>query len=180
MFAIALYLGGCPANGGEAKDLARNPGWYLLSFLKPQAVFDVKWFFLFWAAVFLVVSTPHISWLKRFFETRFCQYLGRVSFSLYLVHGPVLWTLGDRLYAAVGWPKDSRFLNIPQWINLFPLPKTGPLGLEVAFLVPHLILLPVTFYLAEVVTRAFDEPSVRFPQWLYKTTSASRPARLPA
>jgi peptidoglycan/LPS O-acetylase OafA/YrhL len=180
MFAIALYLGGCPANGGSAEDLAKNPGWYLLSFLKPQAVFDVKWFFLFWAAVFLVVSTPHISWLKRFFETRFCQYLGRISFSLYLVHGPVLWTLGDRLYAAVGWPKDSRFLNIPQWINLFPLPKNGPLGLEIAFLVPHLILLPVTFYLAEVVTRAFDEPSVRFPQWLYKTTSASRPARLPA
>jgi peptidoglycan/LPS O-acetylase OafA/YrhL len=181
MLALAIYLGGCPAHQSDVYELRKNPGWYLLSFIKPQAVFDVKWFFLFWASVFLVASTPHISWLKRFFETRFCQYLGRVSFSLYLVHGPVLWMIGDRLYAAVGWPKDSRFINIPQWVNAFPLPKAGPLGLEVAFLVPHLILLPLTFYLAEVVTRAFDEPSVRFPQWLYKTaTPASRPVRLPA
>ncbi len=181
MFAAALYLGGCPAHSAEVQGLRANPGWFLLSYLKPQAVFDAKWFFLFWASVCLVASTPHIPWLKRFFESRFCQYLGRISFSLYLVHGPVIWTLGDRLYAAVGWPKDSRMLNIPQWHNIFPLPKTGPLGLELSFLLPHLILLPVTFYLAEITTRIFDEPSVRFPQWLYKTATVSaRPARLPA
>ncbi|KAK4108106.1 hypothetical protein N656DRAFT_784645 [Canariomyces notabilis] len=179
LFAFAMYLGGCPANRSEVEELRKNPGWYWLSFLKPRVMHDSKWFFLFWAAVFLVSSTPHIPWLKRFFETRFCQYLGRVSFSLYLVHGPVLWTLGDRLYAAVGWPKESRTANIPQWVDIFKLPMTGPMGLEVAFLVPHLILLPVTFYVAEVVTRAFDEPSVRFPQWLYKMAS-ERPARLPA
>jgi hypothetical protein len=69
--------------------------------------------------------------------------------------------------------------NIPQWVDVFPLPKTGPLGLEIAFLAPHLVLLPVTFALAEVVTRAFDEPSVRFPRWLYKVSSM-RPVRLPA
>jgi peptidoglycan/LPS O-acetylase OafA/YrhL len=180
-FALSMFLGGCPAHKAEVEELRKNPGWYLLSFLKPQAVFDAKWFFLFWAAVFLVSSIPHIPWLKRFFESSFCQYLGRISFSLYLVHGPVLWTLGDRLYAAVGWPKDGRLTYLPHWFNTFPLPKSGPLGLEPAFLVPHLILLPVTFYLAEVVTRAFDEPSVRFPQWLYKTvTATARPVRLPA
>jgi peptidoglycan/LPS O-acetylase OafA/YrhL len=178
-FVASMFLGGCPAHKSEVEELRKNPGWYLLSFLKPQAVFDAKWFFLFWAAVFLVSSIPHIPWLKRFFESRFCQYLGRISFSLYLVHGPVLWTLGDRLYAAVGWPKDARLTYLPQWFNIFPLPKSGPLGLEPAFLVPHLILLPVTFYLAEVVTRAFDEPSVRFPQWLYKAVT-TRPVRLPA
>ena len=179
MFASAVYLGGCPGHNDQVEELRKNPGWYWLSFLKPQAVFDPKWFFLFWAAVFLVASTPHIHWLKRFFETRFCQYLGRVSFSLYLVHGPVLWTLGDRLYAAVGWPKDSRTKNIPDWVDIFILPKTGPMGLEISFLLPHLILLPVTFYVAEVVTRALDEPSVRFPQWLYKATTV-RQVRLPA
>ncbi|KAK4237939.1 acyltransferase family-domain-containing protein [Achaetomium macrosporum] len=179
LLAIAIYLGGCPAHRTEVEELRKNPGWYLLSFFTPQAALDSKWFFLFWASVFLVASIPHIPWLKRFFETRFCQYLGRISYSLYLVHGPVLWTLGERVYAAVGWPKDSRIINIPQWVDRFPLPKTGPMGLEPAFLLPQLILLPVTFYFAEVVTRAFDEPSVRFPQWLYKTSTV-RPARLPA
>ncbi|KAJ4303966.1 hypothetical protein N0V88_001568 [Collariella sp. IMI 366227] len=178
MFAVAMYLGGAPAVSANVEDMRKNPGWYYLSFLKPRVMSDVKWFFLFFAAAFLVASTPHIRWLKRFFETRFCQYLGRVSYSLYLVHGPVLWTLGDRLYAAVGFLKSSHD-SFPHWINIFPLPWVGPLGMEVAFLVPHLILFPVTFYCAEVVTKAFDEPSVRFPQWLYKAVTA-RKAKLPA
>lgn len=178
LFAFAIYLGGCPAHRPEVEELRNNPGWYWLSFLKPGAASDAKWFFLFWAAVFLVASTPRIPWLKRFFETRFCQYLGRVSFALYLVHGPVIWTLGDRLYAAVGWPKDSRMAGLPQWVDIFKLPMTSPMGLEVAFLVPHLILLPVTFCLAELTRRLFDEPSVRFSQWLYRNTLTGQ-QRLP-
>lgn len=60
-----------------------------------------------------------------------------------------------------------------------PLSKAGPFCMEIAFLVPNLILLPMTLYLAEIVTRVFDEPSVRFPQWLLKKT-LGKPARMPA
>jgi peptidoglycan/LPS O-acetylase OafA/YrhL len=96
--------------------------------------------------------------------------MGRISFSFYLVHGPVLWILGDRLYTATGWGREANALGIPHWINAFPLSKQGPLGLEMSFLVPHLILLPVTLWLAEIVTRFIDEPSVKFSQWLYNRT----------
>lgn len=170
LFVFSLYLGGVPAATTDIQNLRKIGGWYFLSFLKPQAVFDYKWFYLFWAATMLVVSVSHISWLRRFFETRFCQFLGRISYALYLVHGPIIWMLGDRLYAAAGFSYPDRQKNIPGWIDLFPLPKTSPSGLEVAFLVPHIILLPLTLYTAEIVTRAFDEPSVRIPQWLYKKT----------
>lgn len=173
-FAIAIYLGGVPSQNSDITLLRSNRGWYYLSFLKPQAVFDYKWFYLFFAATFLVSATPRIRWLKAFFETRFCQYLGRVSFALYLVHGPVLWTLGDRLYTAVGWAGggngNAAIDGLPWWVDRFPLPKTGPLGLEVAFLVPHIVLLPVTFWAAEMVTRYVDEPAVRFAQWCYRGT----------
>jgi len=179
LFVVSMYLGGVPAHNNNINDLAKNRGWYLLSFLKPQAVFDYKWFYLFWAAFLLVASIPSISWLKRFFETRFCQYLGRISFSLYLVHGPVLWILGDRIYTAVGWGQQAQLEHLAGWVDKFPLPKTGPLGLEIAFLLPHIILLPITIYLAELVTRIFDEPSVRFPQWLYKIVLGT-PPRLPS
>ncbi|KAK3322729.1 acyltransferase family-domain-containing protein [Apodospora peruviana] len=178
LLVISLYLGGVPVRTQDINDLATNNGWYYLSFFKPQAVYDYKWFYLFWAAVLLVASIPRISWLKRFFETGFCQYLGRISFSLYLVHGPILWTLGDRLYAAVGWATEEQMKHIPGWVNKLPLSKAGPFCLEVGFLLPNIILLPVTLYCAEMVTRAFDEPSVRFPQWLYKQTQG-RPARIP-
>lgn len=172
LFAISLYLGGAPSHSIDLQVLKMSPGWHYLSYLKPQAVFDYKWFYLFWAATFLVVSIPRISWLKAFFETRFNQYLGRISFAFYLVHGPVLWVLGDRLYAATGWSRESHAINLLGWINIFPMAKTGPLGLELSFLVPHLIILPVTLWLAEIATKLFDEPSVKFSQWAYVRTLA--------
>ncbi len=167
---FSFYLGGVPAHTNEILDLRASRGWYFLSFIKPNAVFNAKWFYLFWAAIFLVASPPHAPWLKRFFETRFCQFLGRISYALYLVHGPILSTIADRLYTATGMFGNDRLLKLPGWTNAFPLSTTGPLGLEMAFLVPHLILLPLTLYTAEIVTRLFDEPSVTFPLWLYKAT----------
>ena len=167
LFIIGIYLGGVPSHTDDITVLKSSPGWYYLSFLKPQAVFDYKWFYLFWASVSLVASVPHLPWLKSFFETRFCQYLGRISFALYLVHGPVLWVLGDRLYATLGWYKDTHEAGIPGWINKLHIPKVGPLGLELSFFLAHLVLLPVTLWLAELVTRFIDEPSVRFSKWLY-------------
>jgi peptidoglycan/LPS O-acetylase OafA/YrhL len=172
MFVISLLLGSIPTHEWQVEVLRATPGWYLLSFLKPQAVFDYKWFFLFWAATFLVASVPRIWWLKSFFELRFNQYLGRISYAFYLVHGPIIWTLGDRLYVSTGWIREEHALGLSSWINLFPLSKGGPLGMDLAFLVPHLILLPFTLWVAEVVTKLVDGPSIRFSQWLYNRTLA--------
>ncbi|KAF8859825.1 hypothetical protein BDZ45DRAFT_589198 [Acephala macrosclerotiorum] len=167
LFCASAWLSGVPSFSQDIEEIRKAPGWYYLSFLKPQAVYDLKWFYLFWAAIFLIASIPHIGWLKAFFECSFNQYLGRICFALYLVHGPVLWTLGDRLYQAVGWYREEHLQYTPSWINIYPLSQTGPLGLEISFLAPHLILLPLTLWLAEVVTKLFDEPSVRFSQWAY-------------
>ena len=169
LLAISLYLGGVPSITGDIDHLRRSPGWYYLSFMKPQAFWDVRWFFRFWAATFAMISIPRIPWLKAFFETPFCQYLGRVSYGFYLVHGPILWTLGDRLYAASGRLREGHIGVVPGWINLLPMPRWGPFGLEMNFLVPQLILLLFTLWVAELVTKLFDEPSVRVSQWLYDT-----------
>jgi peptidoglycan/LPS O-acetylase OafA/YrhL len=173
LFFMGIYLGGVPSHNNDLLEFQSSPGWYLLSFLKPRAVYNYKAFYLFWAATFVVPSIPRIHWLKSFFETRFSQYLGRISYALYLVHGPCLWILGDRIYASVGWVRQIHLLNIPQWCNLFPLPKFGPFGMEFAFLVPNLVMLPFTFWVAEMTMKLFDEPSVRFAQWLYRSTMGS-------
>lgn len=174
LFLVAMYLGGvpsCDSPDGRRDVLAFSPGWKWLFKLKPQAVWDVKWFYLTWAAILTVASIPRLPWLKRFFETRFCQYLGRISFALYLVHGIVIFVVADRLYAAVGFKKNGH-KNIPQWVDIFPLAMNGPMGFELAFWAVQLINLPVTFYVAEVVTKLIDEPSVKFSNWLYKQTLA--------
>jgi len=174
LFIIAFYLGGVPSfeTPDYANLMSKSPGWRSLSRLQPQASFDHKWFFLFWAAFLLVASIPRLPWLKQFFETRFCQYLARISFALYLMHGPVIWLLGDRLYAAVGFSREGHSTHIPGWINKFPISKNGPMGLELAFWAPQIIIFAVTLYAAELVTKFFDEPSVKFSNWLYKKTLA--------
>lgn len=122
------------------------------------------------AAIMFVASVPQIGWLKAFFETRFIQYLGHISFSFYLVHGPILWSLGDRIYLATGWPRPKSAAALPQWVDLYPLSMAGPIGLEIAFLLPHLVILPLTLWVAEIVTKVFDRPSVRFTHWLFRRT----------
>ena len=179
LFILSLYLGGTPSFDSPDFDravlLAKSPGWVWLSYLKPQAVFDAKWFYLFWAAFLVVAAVPRLPWLKSFFETRICQYLARVSFALYLVHGIVIWTLGDRLYATVGLARPTHKEGIPGWTNKFPLPVNGPLGLELAFWLLQPIVLSATLYLAEVVTKLVDEPSVTFSNWLYRKTLLQQP-----
>ncbi|OAL43952.1 hypothetical protein IQ07DRAFT_592748 [Pyrenochaeta sp. DS3sAY3a] len=174
LFVVALYLGGVPAFDAADVDreklLPRSPGWIWLSYLKPQAVFDPKWFYLFWAAFFTVASVPRLPWLRTFFETRFCQYLARISFALYLVHGLVIWALADRVYAAVGLERPLHKEALPDWANKLPLSTKGPMGFELAFWASQLVVLPVTLYLAEVVTKLIDEPSVRFANWLHRKT----------
>jgi peptidoglycan/LPS O-acetylase OafA/YrhL len=174
LFVVGMYLSGVPSFNPNFDFLQSSPGWYWLSLLKPRSVMeaDHKWFYLFWASAFLVASIPRISWLKAFFEMRFNQYLGRISYALYLVHGPVLWTLGDRLYLAAGFARESNVEGLVDWINIWPLPKGGPLGLEPAFLILHVILLPFTLWVAEVVTKLFDKPSIRFAQWAYRKVVA--------
>lgn len=180
LFVCAMYLGGvpsCESSTGYQNLLASSPGWRWLFKLKPQAVYDFKWFYLAWAAVLTVASIPRLPWLKRFFETRFCQYLGRISFALYLVHGIVIYVVADRLYAAVGFEREGH-KNIPQWVNIFPLAMNGPMGFELAFWAVQIVNVPVTFYLAEVVTRLFDAPSVKVSNWLYRQALAP-PSQLP-
>ncbi|KAI8938453.1 hypothetical protein NX059_004346 [Plenodomus lindquistii] len=172
LFIVALYLSGVPSCDATEFDrhtlLTKSPGWKWLSRLKPQAVLDAKWFYLSWAAVLAIASVPRLPWLKRFFENRMCQYLARISFALYLVHGPIIWLVADRIYAAVGMNRETHVKSIPGWVNKFPLSKKGPLGLELAFWLPQLVIFPVTLYAAEVVTKLIDEPSVRVSNWLYR------------
>ncbi|CAG8952579.1 hypothetical protein HYFRA_00009685 [Hymenoscyphus fraxineus] len=175
LFFCAVYLGGCPSHGSDIQIIRDSPGWYWLSWFHPQANMDPKWLFLWTGAFMMMVAIPNLKWLKGFFETRFCQYLGHISFALYLTHGPVLWLLGDRLYTATGWHREANLIHTPYWVDAFPLSKAGPLGFDMAFWVPQIILLPFTLWMAEIVTKVFDEPSVKIAQWCYRKTLAPAP-----
>ncbi|KAH9832799.1 acyltransferase [Teratosphaeria destructans] len=168
-FVVSVLLGGVPLANDSFEQFKTEPLWGYIAFLKPAPLKQHKWFYLFWAATLLVISVPRIPWLKAFFNSRFCQYLGRVSYSLYLVHGPLIWTVGNIVYQVVGFEKDGE--NDSFW-NLLPLPKGGPMGFEPAFWIAQLVVMPATFWVANIVTVTMDEPSVRLAKWAFDQIKA--------
>jgi peptidoglycan/LPS O-acetylase OafA/YrhL len=171
---VGLYLAGEPSIKGDFDEIRlASPGWYYLFSMVPGTASDFRWFYRMIAATLVMISIPRISTLKQLFESRPCQFLGKVSYAFYLVHGPILWSIGDRLYAAVGRTEESDSTNIPGWIDICRLPNWGPLGLEVNFLVAQMILLPLTLWTASIVTRTIDDPIVKLSRWLYEYCTAA-------
>jgi hypothetical protein len=78
-----------------------------------------------------------------------------------------MWTVGDRLYAAVGRPGVNANERIPEWVNCFPISDKGPLGMELNTMLPHVILLPLTLWMAAVITKTVDNPSARLSKYLF-------------
>jgi len=61
-------------------------------------------------AACLIIAVLRMSWLTRFFESRPLQYLGRISFALYLLHFAVIYSfsclLFNRLLPHLGYAKS--------------------------------------------------------------------------
>jgi peptidoglycan/LPS O-acetylase OafA/YrhL len=150
-FLFALYLLSMPEMNGAAGGFDPAPGYRTLASLIPQQYWDAgrpDYLFIPLAAFFLVGAvdrSPEI--LQRIFTTGFAQYMGRISFSLYLVHGPVLYTLAARLspsaMAAVGGGNTDA-----QWAG-------GVALVGAAFTV-------VVVWYADLVSRLVDEKTVVF------------------
>ncbi|KAF5631056.1 hard surface induced 3 [Fusarium sp. NRRL 25303] len=157
---IGLYLGGVP-HVPSTRLLARNPGWALLSSLKPEIMADPKWIYHFWSATLIMGVVPYVHVIKRILCSRICQELGRISYGLYLIHGPVMWTFGAALYS---WAGCCRAANSGQE------KLQSILGLESGFVLSQFILLPLSLALARLVADLVDAPSIRLAKWLYESS----------
>ncbi|KAF5229280.1 hypothetical protein FANTH_14270 [Fusarium anthophilum] len=168
MITVGLYLGGVP-HVPSTRLLARNPGWALLSSLKPDIMADPKWIYLFWSATLILGVVPYFHTLKKILCSRMCQELGRISYGLYLIHGPVMWTVGAALYS---WTGCCRAGDSGQETHQ-PI-----LGLEFEFILPHVVLLPLTVALARLVANFVDAPSIKLAKWLYEISLRKDPHKI--
>lgn len=135
--------------GGEA------PGYVWIHHLSPS------WgepFWFWWG-----VGTVMIEWaassntsIQYIFSCRPARYLGRISFSMYLVHDIVIYVIGIGLLPTV-W-------NITGMDTMATF--------ELGFFTVVLVIVPVTFLAADLFTTAFDDTSVRFAKWLGKRLTA--------
>jgi peptidoglycan/LPS O-acetylase OafA/YrhL len=91
-------------------------------------------------AIVVVLAVLKLGALSRALETRLFQYLGRISFSLYLTHFAVMSSLGCYIFYRIE----------PAY------------GYKVALFSTCFIALPVTFLVASAFTRFVDVPSIAF------------------
>ena len=85
-------------------------------------------------------------YLQDFFTHPISQYLGRISYALYLVHGPVCHMLG--------------FWLIPYMWGLTG--RDTPVQLEAGFFLGALFVVPTVLLAAHFFCKYVDEPSIQF------------------
>lgn len=155
IFAMAFYVAGFPTLVYEEAKLKPMPGFETLRSLIPMSL-NMEDHSRFWwsiSGVSLLLSISQVPRLKSVFETNFCQYIGKISFSLYLVHEFCLVLFGLSL---------QQFLM--RMANLEPNANTLLYWL-VCGIWFVLFTLPA-FAIAAQMEKWVDVPSVRFARWL--------------
>ncbi|KAF7550304.1 hypothetical protein G7Z17_g5791 [Cylindrodendrum hubeiense] len=128
---VALYFLSYPDAGAEY-----TPGFVILSYFVPKYYIPLSgWmFYQSMGALMLLPCVLRSPFLRGHLEGPVAQYLGKISFSLYIVHGPILHSLGfwimPRLFERVGQPGG--------------------------FLIGYIVLLSITLYLADLWYRKID------------------------
>ncbi|KAI0098769.1 acyltransferase family-domain-containing protein [Nemania sp. FL0031] len=150
-FLAALLILGMPEQGRGAPN---SYGFKILSELIPAHFHAGGAADYFWrplGAIFVVLVIDNVRFLQKIFTTRLAQYLGRVSFALYLVHMLILHSLGF-------------------WLGKYFLQLTGSesywryaAGVSLAALVDGC----VTIWAADLGSRFVDAKAVRFTVWAY-------------
>lgn len=90
IFITGLYLLSSPNLG-----IDETPGYrWLFTYLTPHTYTDNKRFLQSLGAILVTWSVANCSALQQPFDTQFAQYLGKISYALYIVHGPLIHIVG--------------------------------------------------------------------------------------
>ncbi|KAJ9491165.1 hypothetical protein VN97_g2098 [Penicillium thymicola] len=145
LFVIGLYFGSCPNIGFKW-----TPFYSWLWHITPETYPEPHRFAQTVGAVLIVFSINHSPDIQKLFTNSFSQYLGKISFAFYVVHGPVLHCLGYSIMPNI-WRLTGKETNFQYCLG---------------FLIGWLICLPVAIWLGDVFWRAVDIPSVKFARSL--------------
>ena len=99
------------------------------------------------ASLMLVTVIDHAgseSFFQKVFTFRFPQYLGRISFSIYLCHGVTIYTLGLR---------TTNF-----FVGVFG--RETDLRYGTALMISGMIVVPILFWISDVFTVVVDRGAV--------------------
>ena len=164
VFIWAFYVAGLPDAHYDQYNL---PGfdWYYIHV--PRAWKNIEAGGRFWwtiSGICLTLSISQLPPLKRIFEATICQWLGRISYMLYLVHSYLFILIGS-------WWKNTsmQFFNIQadyiQGPGFKILVYTGRWW-HIWYIGVWIVMLPVVLVVSGQLTKYIDDPSIHFAKWL--------------
>lgn len=115
--------------------IAPWPYFYALAFRLRGAYVELLQLVVVAVIFWLLLTTPPV---QRFFGSRPLRFLGRTSFAIYLLHLPLLCSLGSALY-------------------LFWSPRVGPVALFLLTVPPTIVVL---YALGELMSRSVDRIAI--------------------
>ena len=110
-----------------------------------------------------VANSPSTTAIARIFTNPVPQYLGSISFALYLVHGNVLKSILYSLMPTIA-STTGGFGSVDQFGTRVTVSTTP--NLVAAWLMGIAFVLPVTIWTADLFWRGVDLPVVRLSRWL--------------
>lgn len=146
-FMLALWLLSMPSTQRGGREAA---GYAIIASWIPARFGDDLVVPL--GAVLLLLVVDRATFLQVLFTNSFSQYMGRISYSLYMVHGPLLWTLGSAL--------GRKFVTLTGGETN----ETYILGITLA----ACIWWPVAIYVADLTYRCVDSKCVQLSRWVYE------------
>lgn len=140
LFVLGLFIGSSPNSAPT-----HTPGFRFLASLAPKSYGETHRFPQTIGAILIVFSINHSKDLQKLFTNRLAQYLGKISYAFYIVHGPILHSLGyslmPNIWKITGSETDGQYCF--------------------GFLIGWTICLAVSLWAGDVFWRAVDIPSVR-------------------
>ncbi|KAJ4153161.1 hypothetical protein LMH87_009663 [Akanthomyces muscarius] len=160
---FALFVAGWP-NG----DVTVQTGFSFLYRNTPDPFWSIggnvlifPWYAL--GAVQIVMAAHQIQPIQNLFVTPIAQYLGDISFSLYLMHGPMQGILEWRILPTA-------------WALVDGTKTAGMWQTTIAWAIGFAMLAPFTLWISDIFWRFVDVPSVRFARWLESLCIHQEPA----
>jgi len=169
LFPLALFLTCAPSFNEQD-----TPGYSLLyTYFTPSFWQGNRYRFLkMTGAILLVFTVSSAPILQRFFKNSLSRYLGRISFALYLVHGPICHMVGHtiipKFWAMTGGPTQAPPIpGIPESEDPSrPFEGGSVLGYEWGVVLGALIVVPFTIWMADIFCRLVDEQFVKLARKL--------------
>lgn len=141
---LGLYFMSQPNKGGD-----KTPGWVYLTSLIPEWWKGQLRYWQSAGSFLFVLAVGRLPGWQRFFNTAVVQYLGRISYALYLMHGPAQHTVG---YAIQRWAWGVTGLEGDGYVR--------------GFVLATVFVVPCVVWVADVFWRAVDAPVVKFARWV--------------